>query len=223
MYLLRYHDLVVNQTTVYRILKRHGLSRLPHNQAFKSHKQRWRRYEKPLPGHRLQIDVKFLEPIPGKRKGYYQFTAIDDCTRLRVLKIYERNNQKNAIDFVEYVLSRLPFRVRAIQTDNGTEFNTQFHWYVQDLGIAHIYIKPRTPRLNGKVERSHRIDEEEFYRMLEGVVIEDVGGFNSKLVEWENFYNYHRPHSALGGKSPYERLRDKFELSPPSDQLNSMP
>jgi len=69
------------------------------------------------------------------------------------------------------------------------------------LNIAHIYIKPKTPRLNGKVERSHRIDEEEFYRLLEGVVIEGVGGFNSKLQEWENFYNYERPHGALAGQA----------------------
>ena len=75
----------------------------------------------------LQIDTKFLEPLPGKRKSYWQFTAIDDCTRLRILKIYERNNQKNAMDFVDYVLSRLPFRVQAIQTDNGSEFSAQFH------------------------------------------------------------------------------------------------
>jgi transposase InsO family protein len=90
------------------------------------------------------------------------------------------------------------FRVQAIQTDNGSEFSAQFHWHVQDVNIAHIYIKPRTPRLNGKVEWSHRIDEEEFYRLLEGgviedvgegEVIEDVGGFNTKLSEWENFYN----------------------------------
>src|SRR4028118_1970988 len=212
MYLLRYHDVVIADSTVYRILKRHGLNRLPHNQAYKPHNQRWRRYEKPLPGHRLQIDTKFLDPIPGQRKGYLQFTAVDDCTRLRVLKIYERNNQKNACDFVDYVLSRLPFRVQAIQTDNGPEFSAQFHWHVQDLGIAHIYIKPRTPRLNGKVERSHRIDEEEFYRLLEGVVIEDVGGFNAKLQEWETYYNYHRPHGAFQGNSPYEQLRDKFDL-----------
>ena len=217
MYLLRYHDLVIADATVYRILKRHGLNRLPQNQAFKPQHQKWRRYEKPLPGHRLQIDTKFLDPLPGKRKGYFQYTAIDDCTRLRVLKIYERNNQKNACDFVDYVLSRLPFRVQAIQTDRASsgwipEFAAQFHWHVQDLDIAHIYIKPRTPRLNGKVERSHRIDEEEFYRLLEGVVIEDVGGFNTKLQEWENFYNYHRPHGAFKGKSPYEQLRDKFDL-----------
>ena len=63
------------------------------------------------------------------------------------------------------------------------------------------------------MERSHRIDEEEFYRLLEGVVIEDVGGFNTKLQEWENFYNYDRPHGALDGQSPYERLRDKVGIN----------
>jgi transposase InsO family protein len=59
--------------------------------------------------------------------------------------------------------------VEVIQTDNGVEFGASFHWHVLDRGAGHVYIKPRTPRLNGKVERSHRIDAEEFYRMLEGV------------------------------------------------------
>lgn len=111
------------------------------------------------------------------------------------------------------MLSRLPFQVQAIQTDNGPEFSAQFHWHVQDKGIAHIYIKPRTPRLNGKVERSHRIDDEEFYRLVEGVVIHDVKSFNVKVQEWESYYNYHRPHGALGGQSPYERLREKAGIS----------
>lgn len=215
MYLLRYHEIVIADQTVYRILRRRGLSRLPQNQAHKPQHQKWRRYEKPLPSHRLQIDAKFLAAIPGKRRSYWQYTAIDDCPRLRVLKIYERNNQKNACDFVDTVLSRLPFRVQTVQTDNGPEFGIQFHWHLQDQGIHHVYIKPRTPRLNGKVERSHRMDEEEFYRLLEGVVIESVGGYNTRLQEWENFYNYERPHGGLGGQSPYERLRDKFQLSPP--------
>jgi transposase InsO family protein len=212
LYLRRYHNVKIGHKTVYKVLRRHSLNRLPQNQGYLSRKQRWWRYEKPQPGHCLQVDVKFLAPIPNRRKAYYQYTAVDDCTRLRVLKIYERNNQKNAIDFIDYVLSRLPFRVQTVQTDNGTEFNTQFHWYLQDRGIRHVYIRPRTPRLNGKVERSHRIDEEEFYRLLEGVVIDDVGGFNDKLQEWENYYNYHRPHGALSGQSPYERLRDKAQL-----------
>jgi transposase InsO family protein len=109
------------------------------------------------------------------------------------------------------VLERLPFRVEVIQTDNGVEFGSSFHWHVLDKGIGHDYIKPRTPRLNGKVERSHRIDAEEFYRMLEGVVIDDAQVFNDKLQEWEDFYNYHRPHGGLDGQTPYERLKQRTQ------------
>jgi transposase InsO family protein len=159
----------------------------------------------------VQVDVKFIQPLPGapKAKKYYQFTAIDDCTRLRVLRVYDRCNQRAAIQFLDYLLERLPFRVEVIQTDNGAEFGSSFHWQVLDKGIGHGYIKPHTPRLNGKVERSHRIDAEEFDRLLQGVVVDDAQVFNDKLKEWEDFYNYHRPHGGLGGQTPYERLRQK--------------
>jgi transposase InsO family protein len=153
--------------------------------------------------------VKFIAPLPGSRKKHYQFTAIDDCTRVRVLRIYDRVDQKRAIQFVDYLLEKLPFQVEVIQTDHGAEFGSQFHYHVLDRGIGHVYIKPRTPRLNGKVERSHRIDAEEFYRMLKGVVIDDTELFNERLQEWEDFYNYNRPHGGLGGQTPYERLREK--------------
>ncbi len=185
---------------------------LPSNQRYKRHVDRWKRYEKPQPGNRIQVDVKFLERIKDTRKRYYQFTAIDDCTRIRVLRIYEKNNQLTAIQFIDYVLSRLPFHAEVIQTDNGSEFQAQFHWHILDKGIKHVYIRPRTPRLSGKVERSHRIDEEEFYRMLEGVVIDDANLFNEKLQEWEKFYNFERPHSALNGQTPYEKFREKAKL-----------
>jgi hypothetical protein len=92
-YLKRFHQLSIAVSSVHRILVRHGLGRLPANQKHRPHKQRWKRYEKPRPGHRLQVDVKFLERIPGSRRRLYQFTAIDDCTRIRVLKIYDRCNQ----------------------------------------------------------------------------------------------------------------------------------
>jgi transposase InsO family protein len=215
MYLKRYHDIQISNSGVWRILKRLELNRLPASQRYKRHDRRWRRYEKPLPGHRVQLDVKFIEPLVGSRSGsrrrYYQFTAIDDCTRLRVLRIYPQLNQKTAIQFLDYVLERLPFRVEVIQTDNGPEFGASFHWHVLDKGAGHVYIKPRTPRLNGKVERSHRIDAEEFYRLLEGVVIDDAQVFNDKLQEWEDFYNYHRPHGGLDGQTPYERLKQRTQ------------
>jgi transposase InsO family protein len=211
MYLARYHDISISQSGVWRILKRLDLNRLPASQRYKRHDRRWKRYEKPLPGHRVQLDVKFIAPLPGSRRKHYQFTAIDDCTRLRVLRIYPKLNQQTAIQFADYVLERLPFRVEVIQTDNGVEFGTSFHWHVLDKGIGHVYIKPRTPRLNGKVERSHRIDNEEFYRLLDGVVIDDTKLFNDKLREWEDFYNYHRPHGGLGGQTPYERLKQRTQ------------
>jgi transposase InsO family protein len=213
MYLKRYHDIEVSPSGVWRILKRLDMSRLPASQRYKRHVDRWKRYEKPLPGHRVQVDVKFIAPLKGSRKKHYQFTAIDDCTRIRVLRIYDRLNQQTAIRFLDYVLEKLPFKVEVIQTDNGVEFGSQFHYHVLDRGIGHVYIKPATPRLNGKVERSHRIDNEEFYRMLDGVVIDDTGLFNVRLKEWEDFYNFHRPHGALGGQTPYERLREKTQGS----------
>jgi transposase InsO family protein len=212
MYLKRYHDIMISCTGVYRILKRLHMNRLPNHEGQKRYREHFRRYEKPLPGHRIQVDVKFLEKIGEPNKKYYQFTAVDDCTRLRVLKVYERNSQQNAIRFIDEALSRLSFRAEVVQTDNGSEFGSQFHWHLLDKGIGHVYIRPHRPRLNGKVERSHRIDEEEFYRLLDGVVVDDTNLFNEKVREWENFYNYNRPHAALNGQTPYERFREKVGL-----------
>ena len=218
-YLRRFHELTVAVSSVHRILVRHDMNRLPANQKHRAHAKRWQRYEKPQPGHRLQIDVKFLERIPGTRKRLYQFTAIDDCTRLRVLKVYDACNQTTAIRFLDDVLRRLPFRVQVVQTDNGAEFQSRFHWRLEALDIRHVYIRPRTPHLNGKVERSHRIDDQEFYQLLDkDGITDDIHLFNEKLREWEDYYNYHRPHGALDGQTPYERLLAKVrpETSPAS-------
>src|SRR5215471_3581542 len=209
-YLQRFHHVVVAVSSVHRILLRHGMNRLPANQKHRAHAKRWQRYEKPQPGHRLQMDVKFLERVPGTRKRLYQFTAIDDCTRIRVLKVYDACNQGTAIRFVDEVLRRLPFRVQVVQTDNGAEWQSQFHWHLEALDIRHVYIRPRAPHLNGKVERSHRIDDQEFYQLLDqSGVTDDIHLFNEKLREWEDYYNYHRPHVALDGQTPYERLLSK--------------
>ena len=117
-----------------------------------------------MPGHHVQVDVKFLffTDKKGKRIKRFQYTAIDDSTRIRALKIYERHTQSNAIKFINYVIRKLPFRIKVIRTDNGHEFQTKFNWHVKDLGMEHVYIKPGTPRLNGKVERSHLTDKKEF-------------------------------------------------------------
>jgi len=154
IYLARYHDVTISVSGVWRILKRLGLNRLPASQRYQRRALRWKRYEKQRPGHQLQVDVKFIEPLGQKglrRKKFYQFTAIDDCTRLQVLRAYPRCDQKTAIAFIDHTLSKLPFQVERVQTDNGAEFGTSFHWHLLDKGIDHVKIKPHTPRLNGKV------------------------------------------------------------------------
>jgi len=74
--------------------------------------------------------------------------------------------------------------IEKVQTDNGREFQRTFHWHLLDKGTGHIHINLATPPLNGKVERSQWIDSEEFYRLLEGQVIDDAYLFNNTLQEW---------------------------------------
>ena len=81
-----------------------------------------------------------------------------------VLKVYDACNQVTAIRFVDELLRRLPFRVLVIKTDNGAEFQSRFHWHLEERDIRHVYIRPKTPHLNGKVERSHRVDEQRRHR-----------------------------------------------------------
>jgi transposase InsO family protein len=159
------------------------------------------------------VDVKFVQLEDSNHNGIrkFQYTAIDDATRVIVLKIYSKHNQENAINFINYVIDKFLFRINTIRTDRGHEFQAQFHWHVEDVGIRHAYNKPRSPQLNGKVERSHRTDQEEFYQLLSYT---DDLDLNKKLEAWENFYNFNRPHKALAGKTPYEIL--KSTLNPES-------
>lgn len=98
-----------------------------------------------------------------------------------------------------------------MRTDRGHEGQAQLHWHVEDQGIRHVYIEPRSPQLNGKVERSHRSDQEEFYQLLTYKGDVDLA---AKLEEWERFYNYDRPHGAFRGKTPSEALRSLLSLLP---------
>ena len=89
MYLKRYHQVQISNSGVWRILKRLELNRLPASQRHKRHDRRWRRYEKPLPGHRVQLDVKFIQPLPGapKAKKYYQWDCCVGCVGVRAVRL----------------------------------------------------------------------------------------------------------------------------------------
>ena len=128
-YLERYHRISVSDSTVYRTLKRVGLNRLPRNTGVR--KVHTKRYQKQVPGHHIQMDVKFLKFIDKNNKAIkrYQYTAIDDATRVRALQVYQRHNQANACKFVDYVIEKFPFRIHTIRTDRGHEFQAKFHWH----------------------------------------------------------------------------------------------
>ena len=127
--------------------------------------------------------------------------------RRRALQVYNKHKQANAIRFVDHVVEKFPFRIHTVRIDNGHEFQAMFHWHLHDIGISHVYIKPASPHLNGKVERSHSTDEQEFYQLLSYTGDVDL---KKKLAVWEEFYNLWRPHSSKNGKTHYEVLSEKM-------------
>lgn len=135
-------------------------------------------YEKmSFPGQRVQIDVKFVPDscLVGDAKGkkFYQYTAIDEYSRFRYLEAFEENSSYSSAVFLEHLLKAFKFPIKCVQTDNGMEFTkrlctgkqtpTMFEKALEKHGIQHKLIRPYTPRHNGKVERSHRKDNEYFY------------------------------------------------------------
>ncbi len=203
LYLAKRHQIYISPVSIWRIFKAYKVTQMP------KRKTRWVRYpQKPLnPGEKVQVDVKFVPKFGENKQKYYQFTAIDESTRFRVLRIYDQNSQTSAMDFVSRLAKQLPFAIRKIQTDNGNEFGMNFTWHLADLGITHRKIRPGKPEENGKVERSHKTDTQEFY---EREIFQDVKILIRKLRDWEQEYNYYRPHMALGGQTPYEYLQKKL-------------
>jgi transposase InsO family protein len=158
-----------------------GLYKLLVREGIIKSKKRERRESKPyerieVPGERIQVDVKY---VPSKclkgglaQKKYYQYTAIDECTRWRYTAIFDEKSTYSSKLFVEELIQKFPFTIQCIQTDNGTEFTSilqgatkpsAFEAFLESLGIRHKRIAVATPRHNGKVERSHRTDQERFY------------------------------------------------------------
>ena len=131
------------------------------------------------PGQRVQVDVKVVPRrcIANPELRLFQYTAIDEFTRLRFLAAYPEQSTYSSADFLKKLVkwyARRGIRVECVQTDNGIEFTNRFFTGKQDrptlfettatqLGIRHKLIRPYTPRHNGKVERSHREDQKRFY------------------------------------------------------------
>lgn len=179
-------------------------------------------YETPtIIGEKWQMDVKY---VPSECKAtcisgsdrFYQYTIIDECTRERFIYPYREQCASSTVDFVMRAILYFGYIPKCIQTDNGQEFthlsNTN-HSHLLDkfckkYGIVHKKIKPRTPRHNGKVERSHRNDNERFYKYLKFHSYEDLINQMKSYLERSN----NIPTRVLGWLSPVE-YRKKLDNS----------
>jgi transposase InsO family protein len=129
--------------------------------------------------------------------GIYQYTAIDDCTRIKVLALYSRQTAANTVLFLELVLEELPFPIQRIQTERGREFFAYiFQEQLMSYGISFAH-QAALPHLNGKVERSQKTDWDEFYSIIDDLKSADLP---DKLREWQDYYNHERPHGSLKTK-----------------------
>ena len=222
-YRLKKENIDVGNRLVGKIIKKEGLTR-----RYRTRKLKNKYIKVPLrPGELVEIDIKY---VPGRlnNKRYYQFTAIDCASRWRYLKIYDDMSSYSAIRFLKEVLKIASFKIRSIKTDNGSCFTNRYTGYLkssnpmnprlhpldllcQRLNILHYLIDPGKPAQNGKVERSHRSDQESFY---DQVSFKSLNELKYKLQLWNMYYN-DLEHCGLDLKTPNEYLAQFNYLKPP--------
>jgi transposase InsO family protein len=158
------------------------------------------------PGKLVQIDTKHLSVYRGRK--FYQFTAIDVLTKLRVLWVTTHISSAAAKKFLKICVREFPFNIENIQTDNGSEFHKNFDQFCKQLTIPHYYIEAYSPKQNSYVERSHLTDELEFYQ--QGNMRSSAELLQPLIKNWQNKYNHERPHQSLNYLTPMKYFQ-KFE------------
>ena len=182
--------------------------------------RRRRRRPKPYqpmrrPGERVQIDVKYTGLRGHWGTQLYQYTALDEFSRWRFLRFSQELTPQASLAFFEELRRSFPFPIECLQTDHGTEFTYAcfphvhaphpFTQHLESQGVRHKLIRIATPWHNGKVERSHRTDEEDCYRRFH---LRTLPQAHRRLANWNRRYNNHRPHGALGWRTPARMLDD---------------
>ena len=212
--LLRGEGMLISVSMVGRILsdlKRRGTLVEPKRFGISAKKRRCSRpyaVRKPKdwvissPGDLVEVDTLDVRPLPGM--VFKHFTARDVVSRYDVLELHGRATSRTAATFLEAVCSRMPFSIRAFQVDGGSEFKGEFEAACERLGIPLFVLPPRSPKLNGHVERAQGTHTVEFYELYEGPLT--VASISRSLREHERVYNTIRPHQSLNYQTPSEYL-----------------
>lgn len=215
--------IVLHERTVGKILKAEGLVR-----KYRVRRVKYEYIKAQLkPGELLEVDVKYVPGMVANMQ-YFQYTAIDCASRWRYLGIYDQQTNDHAIKFLEEVMIRFPHPIQAVKTDNHSTFtnyyigtNKRSDMTVKTLhgldqfcarhNIVHYLIDPGRPAQNGKVERSHREDQEKFYDLSNFTTLK---GLRRRVKQWNMYYN-NLEHCGLAGKTPNEFLAEYQLTNPP--------
>lgn len=212
--LLRRQGRVLSTSMVGRILRRlrqRGVLVEPARRPISAAKRRLPRpyavpkprdYQPRAPGDLVEVDTLDVRPLPGIVLKH--FTGRDVISRWDVLEVHERATAKTAASFLSTLEARMPFAIRAIQIDGGSEFQADFEHACQQRGIRLFALPPRSPKLNGAVEPAQRTHTEEFYEVYD--LPWTATALNQHARRWEQTYNTVRPHQALGYLTPAEFL-----------------
>ena len=193
-------------------LRRNGELREPVGRRISVRRRRWARpyaVRKPAdwraerPGDLVELDTLDVRP-PGVTHALKQFTARDRASRWDVVELRRNALARTAASVLDALAARMPFPVRAISVDNGSEFMAEFETACVERGIRLYVLPPRSPKLHGSVERANRTHTEEFYEVTDAEP--DLPSLGAALAEWEHVYNHVRPHQALGYLTPAEYL-----------------
>jgi putative transposase len=161
-----------------------------------------KQYAVSQPGDLVQVDTLDVRPLPGV--VFKQFTARDVVSRWDVIQAHTRATAVTAAQFLDTLQHRMPFPIRALQVDGGSEFAAQFEAACQQRGLHLFVLPPRSPKLNGAVERANRTHTEEFYQVTACSL--EMKRLNRELRQWEKIYNTVRPHQSLGYLTPQQFL-----------------
>ena len=228
--LLRQEGWQTSASTVGRIMKRlkaRGVLREPLRNGIRAYKRRVKRpyatrkpkeYTVKEPGDLVQVDTLDVRPLPNV--VIKQITARDVVSRWDVIEAFRSATAGHARQFLDTLLERSPYRIKAIQVDGGSEFQAVFEHACQEKGIRLFVLPPRSPKLNGHVERAQRTHTEEFHDRYMGDL--DLKSLNQAMREWEYTYNHIRPHYSLALKTPAEYLAEHHTRMPPKTHLSHM-
>lgn len=210
---LRRNGIILSVSMVGRILadlKRRGRLVEPISARLRPHARHARPYavrkpkEHPVtqPGDLIQLDTMHLRPVPGVERRH--FTAVDVVSRWSVTGVRATATAGTARAFLAELLERTPFAISAIQVDGGSEFMAECETACAERQIALFVLPPRSPKLNGHVERANRTHRCEFWELYDGPL--ELPPLQDALRAWEAAYNHDRPHQALGYQTPAEHL-----------------